>query len=470
MYKKYLILFLSILLIFTLMLTACGGNQEVENQANVETEEEANVEENEAEENEAEENEEEAEEAEEEEAVMEKEEVVFWIQDSPDIFGHMADLFNEQQDKYTVIVEVIEDIPTAYKTAIAAGGAEVPDLMISYNHSLGEFGPTWTVLDDYIANSGLDMAQYEPSVEPMLKYKDQIVALPTELSPLYMVCNQKMIDDTLGEGAEFPTTLEEMETWLAAMQITDEDGDIIQAGWSPMYPTWYHQLWGVFNNGTYFDENNQPVVTSEEWVEIYGKIKKWFYTDQEDSAKMLEFTAGFGDFAEPNDPWYSGQVACTLQGPWVYAGITQGWYEGEEYGVAAEDVIAYPFPNSAGVNTIFVELAFMAIPQQAQHIDGAWEFLFFTQTPEMLEYRAQAGDIATLLKDPSQEFVDSVTNPLLGTLPGMLAAADQVITYPETENWEAIESAFERVVDTAMSGGDVEAALAEAAINISLEE
>lgn len=396
-----------------------------------------------------------------------RKEVVFWILDSPEIHQVLADRFNESQDQYFVTVRIVEDANLAYKTAVAAGGAEVPDLLITYNETSAEFGPTFVELDKYIADSNLDLNQYAPGMIDLVSLNGKIIGLPTEYAPFFLICNQKAIDETLGEGSTFPRTLEEFGVWLKKMQKTDENGNIIQVGWTPMYPTWYHHIWGRLNGGQYFNPDGTPGITSQEWVEIYSDFQDWFYNDQENVEAMQKFIAGFGDFAEPTDPWYTGQQVCTYQGPWVYTGITQGWFEDQsKLAVAAEDVVAYPFPNRTGELRMFLEMAYMAIPKLSDNIDGAWAFLRFTQLPENIEYRTSAGEIPTFLAKPSQEWLNKVTNPLISQSAELVAQADDIVTYPAFEKWIALRDSMESVMDAAMNGRDVQAALLNVAVSI----
>jgi len=394
--------------------------------------------------------------------------VEFWTIVDPLVnteYQDVVNAFNTSQIQYEVVLVTVEDIETAFQTAIASGG-NVPDVIEIWNQNIAPYteGGALISLDKYIEKQNISLNQYRSGVVDLTRYKGKIMGLPNNFTPLFFICNQRLLIETYGIDAKVPSDWKGFDKWLSDMQKVDTNGKIISIGWWPNYTDWYSYLYGVYNGGSFYNEEGSPIVTSEEWVDAYKFLNRKFYLEQSNIQEFQNFVSGFGGFAEPTDPFYTGQVACTVGAEYVYMGLD--WFsagEGEVEALAAEDLKTYAFPTSDGKPIIFVQLNLLSIPSSSDAKDGGWAFIEFWQSPEILEQFSIGRQGVSVLAETAPGWIKEINNPLIPQFIELLDIGT-LVSIPYTPSWYRIHDAFDSVMDSALNNGDIEAALHEAAV------
>jgi ABC-type glycerol-3-phosphate transport system substrate-binding protein len=130
------------------------------------------------------------------------------------------------------------------------------------------------------------------------------------------------------------------------------------------------------------------------------------YPDKYGLENMRTFGASFGNFASPQNPFLSGQVAMEIQGVWMYNFIDK-YAPTLEWGAA-------PFPSKYPDRLPMVTLAecdTLVIPKGSPHPEGAFEFIKYVNTQKAMEKLNLAQRKFSPLKEISPDFVRKHPNP-----------------------------------------------------------
>ena len=255
-----------------------------------------------------------------------------------------------------------------------------------------------------------------------------VYSLSWYADPMAMYYNKQLVTDAGLDPENPPTTYSEYLQWAEALtKDTNNDGrpdqwfislDVGEEWW---YYEFVHYPFYVAATGTnqlHATDGKTAVFNTPEALESYELVNELFRNGQ----------VAEGPFDA--DPFLTGIVAATLQGPWMLTQIPQFAPEGFEYIVGP-----IPKPDDAehegNPSFVFVR-SFNLIREQAKEGEeaartdrAAWEFMKFLLSPEQM-----AADFAVSGEFPAAK--DLLTNPLYTeTLDALGPQARWVAEYAE---------------------------------------
>jgi multiple sugar transport system substrate-binding protein len=236
-------------------------------------------------------------------------------------------------------------------------------------------------LNDYIAESGIDLSAYSGAAEE-LTFEDSIYALPFR-SDIWILYYNKAIFDAA--GLDYPTNDTTWEEFDAlARQLTSGDGA------DKIYGAHFHTWRSAVELGTVQDGQNTVIATDYSFMSpMYDMVVGL----QEDGIIM-----DYGELRAGNihysGPFKNGQVAMLPMGSWFIATLIAAENAGEfdfDWGVAT-----YPHPEGVEAGTTAGTLTSLAINANSENKDAAWDFIKFYTGPEGAAVLASTGNLPAL--------------------------------------------------------------------------
>jgi len=166
-------------------------------------------------------------------------------------------------------------------------------------------------------------------------------------------------------------------------------------------------MWGYWFGGELWDgesaltANSPQNLAASEWMQSYPRR---FGVDN-----ILSFRDAFGNFASPQNAFFTERVAMVLQGVWMYNFIQNYAPPGFEWGVA-------PFPSidpeTLAAVTI-VECDALVIPSGAPHPKEAFEFIRYVNSQGPMEKLCLGQRKFSPLRETSPAFIANHPNPYI---------------------------------------------------------
>ncbi|MBO1752128.1 sugar ABC transporter substrate-binding protein [Actinotalea sp. BY-33] len=297
----------------------------------------------------------------------------FWgVPEEVEVQEQLKAAFEAEHPEITVELDHVSDagaFGANMLTQIAGGNA--PDVFYVGEALVSSFGQRG-VLEDlmpYIERDGVDLEAYiDGTVQPLVTPENEMFAFPKDNTPMMVYYNKRLFDEA---GVEYPSddwTWEEMRT--AAEQLTVREGNQVRqygidygAGWTTYMPTVYS------NGGTLFNEDRTASTYADPaTAEAVQAIADLWLTEPAVAPSPDAF-AEMG--LNGTDLFLSGRLAMQLNGRWNAFFIRD---LEDEWGVA-------PMPSleEGKTTSLFVTLA---VPENSQNKDAAWEFVKFVVSEE----------------------------------------------------------------------------------------
>jgi multiple sugar transport system substrate-binding protein len=381
MIRKFNLIWLSILVIFALLLVACGGG----GQGSEETAEEPAAQATAVDEAAAETAEEEmAEEPVAEEPVAEEEAVpeetmeeatLLWgMWGSPEeIATHqmVADAYMAEHPNVTVELwaQPWGDYFTQLQTLWAAGDAEViPDVLFLSPVPQYAADDVLEPLDGYIESSGMDLNDYWTGAVDITSYEGQIYGFPRDIGLEVLYYNKDHFDEA---GLDYPDetwTWDDLRTAAEALTIKSGSGRVERYGLG-MEGGKYGQFL-VSNGGGLFDDPFQPT-------------ECWF--SRPESMAAFEFIAGLmNDELAMRDANLNqaGGDAAVFQSEQVSM-IIQNASRVPAFNAAGMNYDVAPVPTApGGVRATGAGGAAWTMSSDSDNKELAWDYIQFLQSPQ----------------------------------------------------------------------------------------
>lgn len=292
-----------------------------------------------------------------------------WAGDEAKIVESLIETFNESQDD--VVVEGISNPDGAAQLASLSGSRAQFDVSDHFGESVGAWVDQGLLADltPFIEADQFDIDDFVPeSIEP-LTVDGNVYSLPLSAYTYQLVYNKKAFEEA---GLQPPTTIEEMLEAGRALTTT-ENGRVTRLGFGPV------QLKGMnWQLGGEWTKDGEPAPTTDEAV-----ASLQLYLDQIaglDESAVRSFVASFGDYWSADNPFFNGQVAMVIDGPWLIS-MSERYAPDFEYGVVEIPVPAAK-PELAGTAPLNVSTVFIAANSEKK--EAAWEFVKFMVSPEAL--------------------------------------------------------------------------------------
>ena len=285
-----------------------------------------------------------------------------------------VDQFNRLQDK--IVVEYLSVSQIDRKTIVAAAGGDPPDVAGVWLANVYSFADRDALLplDDLIRADGLTteqwLSRYYPVYADMCDYRGHVWAALNTPSTTALHWNKRLFREAGLDPDRPPRTLAELDEFADKLTKRDpQTGRITQLGFLPQEPGWFAWSFPHWFGGALWDGTNITFATPPANRECYDWVAG--YTKRYGLEAVRSFTAGFGAFSSPQNPFMAGKVAMVFQGVWMNNYLSQ-YAPGIEYGVAP-----WPATKPGLENFTVADADVLAIPRGAKHPREAWEFIKF---------------------------------------------------------------------------------------------
>ena len=306
--------------------------------------------------------------------------------------------FNSSQSK--IVVKGVSNPDMQKQLASMSSSSGSFDVSDNFGNNVGTWASKGVLapLDDLLKTAGADTSDFVPSAMNQIKYNGKIYALPIAVHTMQLVYNKKLLQ---AAGVTPPKTTDELATAIAKLTKVDASGNITQLGLgNPDQSTSLTTLGYAFGGTWDGSSTTAPTPTPAEPGNV-AALKFWQdnITNKYGPAKVTKFTAGWGQYMSPQDPFYTGKVAMVIEGEWQAVSIPKNAPK-LQWGVAP-----IPVANSSLDGTTQLTASTLFIPANSQHKAEAATFLkYMTDKQAMLEFTKALGNLparTSLLADPT---------------------------------------------------------------------
>lgn len=328
-----------------------------------------------------------------------------WTGFEADAMQRVVDRFNASQTGITVHFTSISGIGRKLLTATAGGNPpDVAGIWSSLLPSYAEHGAL-TPLDEYCARVGIQAGQYVPIVWKVCQYEGHTWGLPTTPGSTALIWNKDLFRRAGLDAERPPRTMAELDEYAERLTQYDAQSNLVHLGFLPTEPGWWNFAWIYYFGGRVWDETNRITYDSAAGRAMFEWIAG--YTRRYGLKALQQFSAGFGNFASPQNAFLAGKVAMVIQGVWMHNFIEK-YAPGMEWGAA-------PFPAVDGVEppVVYTEADVLVIPRGAPHPEAAFEFIQFVQTQPVMEELCLGQLKASPLSSASPAFFQHHPHPYL---------------------------------------------------------
>jgi ABC-type glycerol-3-phosphate transport system substrate-binding protein len=364
-----------------------------------------------------------------------------WTGFEGEAIQRVVDSFNARQNR--IYVDLITMSQIDRKALVAIAGGDPPDLVGLWSAGMPQFAEKRALmpLEPFMEKAGMRREDFIDVFLELNTYRGTLYGLPTTPATTALHWNKRMFREAGLDPDCPPRTLAELDEMAEKLTKYDENGRLVQVGFTPSEPGWWHWSWGYWFGGRLWDGENITFATPEnlaayEWIESYP--------EKYGAEELRRFQSGVaGQFASPQNAFFSERVAMVIQGVWM-ANFIQTYAPDLEWGAA-------PFPSAVpGLeNVTMAECDSICIPTGARHPEEAFEFIQYLCSHEGMEMLNLAQKKFTPLKEVSPEFLADHPNPYIETFID-LAESPNVFHSPIMSIWfeynDEITPAFDRVM------------------------
>ena len=354
----------------------------------------------------------------------------------------VVDDFNASQSK--IFVEYSSVSQMDRRLMLAINGGVPPDVAGVASKTLPFYAESnaLTPLDRLAERHGVRRDQYIDVFWQICSCHGHLWALPTTPACLGLIWNKKLFREAGLDPEQPPRSIAELEQFNERLVRRAPDGRLISLGHVPAEPGWYDDIWSWWFGGRLWDGDKTITADAPENVAAYDWIAS--YPKRFGASSLLAFRDGSGNFASPQNPFFTGRVAMVLQGPWIYNFIKTFAPPDFEWGMAA-------FPSALGdglKDVTLVENDALVIPAGAAHPEEAFEFIRYVNSQGPMEKLCLGQRKFSPLRACSAEFFRNHPNPYIGRFLE-LAKSPNAHFVPQLTTWPIysndLTQAFNRI-------------------------
>lgn len=353
----------------------------------------------------------------------------------------IVDEFNRSQNR--IFVEHLTVSNNNQKTLIATAGGDPPDVSGLWDGDVVVFADKNAVvpLDGFIRDAGIKAEDYIPVYWDICTYKGRVWALPSTPATTALHWNKGMFRAAGLDPDRPPKTFTELDDYTRRLTRREAfTGRIIQMGFLPPEPGWWHHGWGHFFGGELWDGGKNILIDTKPYHDAFNWIAS--YSRNFGVTSLQNFRSSFGNFSSPQNPFMSGKVAMVLQGVWMANFIYQ-YAPDMEWGAAP-----FPVVNPGDDPVTFAGLDMLMIPRGAKHPREAFEFMSYVNRQGPMERLCLSHRKNSPLREVSEDFYRNHKNPFIRMFQE-LAWSKNAVHAPKMSIWNEynreIYNAFERV-------------------------
>lgn len=368
-----------------------------------------------------------------------------WTGFEADAMRAVVDDFNASQSRIFVDYSAVSQLDR--KLMLATSGGVPPDVAGIYGRAVPVYAEANALvpLDRFAAQGGINREQYIDVFWRICSYREHLWGLPTTPGSLALIWNKRLFRAAGLDPEQPPRSIAELEQFNEKLVKRRPDGRLAACGYLPAEPGWYDEIWGWWFGGSLWDGRKTITANSPQNIAAYDWISS--YPKRLGAAGLLAFRSGSGNFASPQNVFFTGRVAMILQGPWIYNFIKNFAPPDFEWGVAA-------FPSVDGERlkeVTLVETDALVIPAGAKHPDAAFEFIKYVNSQGPMEKLCLGQRKFSPLRDCSAEFFRNHPNPHIGKFLE-LAKSPNAHFIPQLTTWTVYSNDMTQAFDRIWSG------------------
>lgn len=307
-------------------------------------------------------------------------------------------------------------------------------------------------LDDYIEADGIDLSAYSGAADE-LTYEGSIYALPFRSDIWILYYNKDVFD---AAGVEYPTndmTWDEFAT--LSRELTSGSGA------DKVYGGHFHVWRSTVQLGTVQDGENTIIADDYNFMApMYNMV-----TGLQSDGAIMDYGELRAGNIHYSGVFENGQVAMLPMGSWFIATLIAAENDGLfDFGWG---VAAYPHPEGVPAGTTAGTLTSLAINEQSENKDAAWDFIKFYTGEEGAKVLAETGNLPAIRTPEILEIFASLDGvPVEAT--DALQTTTVRLELPMHPNVGEIEQILNEVHELIMTNSySVEEGLAEATERIA---
>ena len=323
------------------------------------------------------------------------------------------------------------------KLMLATSGGVPPDLAGLFSANVPVFAENNALLplDALAAQAGVRREEYIPVFWQLGCHRDHLFALTSMPSVSALICNKKMFREAGLDPEQPPRSIAELEACNEKLLRRRPDGSIEQIGHLPNDPFWVAPRWGLWFGAHYWDGRETVQANSPEMRAAFQWLLS--YPERFGAQDILALRDGFGAFASPQNPFLTGRVAMTNQGPWIYSFIKNYAAPDFEWGVAA-----FPSVDPERLpNVTYADSDVLVIPVGSPHPREAFEFIRYLTSQGPMEKFCLGQRKFSPLRQVSEDFYRHHPDPYAHVF-AELANSPNAVSVPAMTTWAEYNDAM----------------------------
>lgn len=367
-----------------------------------------------------------------------------WTGSEAEAMQEIVNDFNASQSEVRVNYLSVSALDTKLMLAIAGGNPPDVSGLYSYLAPIYAENNALMPLDGFLGATDLGEDDYIPSVWQTCQHHGHTWALPTTPATLALYWNKRMFREAGLEGP--PRSLAELEAMNDKLLRRDSAGRILQIGHSPQEPGWWNPMWVCWFGGHILKPDGHLGLDSPEMQATFNWLES--YPARFGGEDLLKLRNGFGSFASPQNPFFTGRIGMVLQGPWFHNFIRKYAPEDFEWGVA-------PFPaadpeRAPGVTLLEADV--LVIPRGAPHPQAAFQFIQYVNSQPAIEKLCLKQQKFSPRRQVSDAFYAAHENPDIRVFYD-LAMSPNARVVPPMRSWMECRHALNTAIDAQMLDG-----------------
>lgn len=302
------------------------------------------------------------------------------------------DVFERQHPGVRVVRSTAGRQLNPQKLMSAIAGGVAPDVIHQDRFTISGWASrdAFMPLDPFIARDrdkpyAVRKEDYYPACWEEAVYQGKVYALPYGADARALYYNKALLReagfvDAKGEVIP-PTSWDDLIQYNQKLTTTNERGELLRIGFSPLFGPAGFYLYGWQNGGDYMNPqgtrctlDDLKIVEALQWIVNY-------YDAVGGRPKIKTFEA-IGFLSGAMDPFLIGRMPMVVDGDWKLSNIAR-YKPDMEFGVM-------PVPPPKGMPSITWSGGFsFAIPVGCRHPELAWELINWMVSPEAWEIRTQ---------------------------------------------------------------------------------
>ncbi|MGD0728111.1 MAG: ABC transporter substrate-binding protein [Spirochaetia bacterium] len=289
-----------------------------------------------------------------------------------------VDAYNAAHPNVHVVYTGQQGVDTKVLAAVRAGNPpNVSEIGNNENFPQMVEGGIYIPLDDLLKSKSFNLNSFwQPWTSMACSIDGKTYGIPLTDWTLLLIYNKKMFKDAGLDPNKPPRTIEEFTAAQRKLTKKDAQGNITQTGleWRATFPAWfasyYSYMFGA-TPATLYDAKAKKYLKPEALYQTWQWLQS--FPKEFGADAMRKFASGLGSWGTSAEPFLSGKMAMSLNGPWIADHIRR-YSPGMDWGVAPAPSV----PAVANKGTFaWFGMDQMAIPKGAKNNAETLDFMIW---------------------------------------------------------------------------------------------